>query len=161
MISHLADVSFFCDELAALHAAEWKHLYADWDTQTALAELLNQKANGSLPATLVLHEGKELVGSVSVVFGDCPARPDLDPWLASLYIVPQRRGRGYGLELVQAAIELAADAEVDRLHVFTESTQKLFQRCGFEILERTMLQDVPICVLFRTLPQPAPPRDGA
>jgi hypothetical protein len=27
-----------------------------------------------------------------------------------------------------------------------------FQRCGFEMLERTMLQDVPISVLFRTLP---------
>ncbi len=36
MISHLADVPFFLDELAALHAAEWKHLYADWDVQSAL-----------------------------------------------------------------------------------------------------------------------------
>jgi N-acetylglutamate synthase-like GNAT family acetyltransferase len=94
----------------------------------------------------------ELVGSVSVVFGDCPARPDLDPWLASLYVVPQRRGRGHGLELVQAAIELAAAAGAKRLHVFTESAEKLFQRCGFEMLERTMLQDLPISVLFRTLP---------
>ena len=147
MISHLADVPFFRDELAALHAAEWKHFYADWDAQTALGEFLNQKADGSLPATLVLHEGMELVGSVSVVFGDCPARLDLDPWLASLYVVPQKRGMGHGLELVQAAIELAAAADAKRLHVLTESAEKLFQRCGFEILERTMLQDVPITVL--------------
>jgi hypothetical protein len=73
MISHFADVPFFRDELATLHAVEWKHFYADWDEQSALAEFLNQKADGSLPATLVLHEGMELVGSVSVVFGDCPA----------------------------------------------------------------------------------------
>ena len=152
MISHLADVPFFLDELAELHAAEWKHLYADWDVQAALSEFLNQKADGSLPATLVLHEGIELVGSVSVVFGDCPARLDLDPWIASLYVVPQRRGRGHGLELVQAAIDFAAAAGVKRLHVFTESAEKLFQRCGFEILERTMLQDVPITVLARPLP---------
>ena len=84
MISHLADVPFFLDELAELHAAEWKHLYADWDVEAARAEFLDQKADGSLPATLVLHEGMELVGSVSVVFGDCPARADLDPWLASV-----------------------------------------------------------------------------
>jgi GNAT superfamily N-acetyltransferase len=94
----------------------------------------------------------ELVGSVSVVFGDCPARLDLDPWLASLYVVPQRRGMGHSLELVQAAIELAAAAGAKQLHVFTESAEKLFQRCGFEILEHTMLQDVQISVLFRTLP---------
>ena len=152
MISHLADVPFFRNQLGALHAAEWKHLYADWDAQAALAEFLTHKADGSLPATLVLHQGVELVGSVSVVFGDCPVRLDLDPWLASLYVVPQRRGRGHGLELVQAAIELAAAAGVGRLHVFTESAEKLFQRCGFEILERTMLQDVPITVLARPLP---------
>jgi len=153
MISQLENVPFFRNELAALHAAEWKHLYADWDERSALAEFLNQKADGSLPATLVLHEGMELVGSVSVVFGDCPVRLDLDPWLASLYVVPQRRGRGHGLELVQAAIELAAAAGVGRLHVFTESAEKLFQRCGFEILERTMLQDVRITVLARALPK--------
>ena len=152
MISHLADVSFFRNELAALHAAEWKHLYTDWDEHAALAEFLNQKADGSLPAMLVLHEGMDLVGSVSVVFGDCPARPDLDPWLASLYVVPQRRGQGHGLELAQAGIEFAAATGAKRLHVFTECAEKLFQRCGFEMLERTMLQDVPISVLFRTLP---------
>jgi GNAT superfamily N-acetyltransferase len=151
MISHLADVPFFRDELATLHAAEWKHLYADWDERNALAEFLNQKADGSSPATLVLHEGMELVGSVSVVFGDCPARLDLNPWLASQYVVPQKRGMGYSFELVQAAIELAAAAEAKRLHVFTESAETLFQRCGFEMLERTMQQDVPISVLFRTL----------
>ena len=82
MISHLADVPFFREELAVLHAAEWKHLYADWDLQTALAEFLTHKADGSLPATLVWHEGMALVGSVSVVFGDCPAlecSPKTDP----------------------------------------------------------------------------------
>jgi GNAT superfamily N-acetyltransferase len=152
MISHLVDVPFFRDELAALHAAEWKHLYEGWDERAALAEFLNQKADGSLPATLVLHEGMELVGSVSVVFGDCPVRLDLDPWLASLYVVPQRRGQGHGLELVEAGIEFAAAAGAKRLHVFTESAEKLFQRCSFEMLERTMLQDVPISILFRTLP---------
>ena len=151
MISHLADVPFFLDELAALHAAEWKHFYADWDVEAARAEFLDQKADVSLPATLVLHEGRALVGSVSVVFGDWPARPDLDPWLASLYVVPQRRGQGHGLELVRAAITLAAATKSKRLHVFTESAEKLFQRCGFEILERTTLQDVPITVLVLTL----------
>ena len=134
-----------------MHAAEWKHLYTDWDVQSARAEFLDQKADGSFPATLVLHEGMELVGSVSVVFGDCPVRPDLDPWLARLYVVPQRRGQGHGLQLVRTAIAFAAAAKAKRLHVFTESAEKLFQRCGFEILERTTLQDVPITVLVLTL----------
>ena len=135
-----------------LHSKEWKHLYANWETEAACEEFLNHKADGSLPATLVLHEGEELVGSVSLVFDDCPARPDLNPWLASLYVVPQSRGRGHGLGLVQAAIELAYAAGVKRLHVFTESAEKLFQRCGFELLERSTLRNSPIGILFKTLP---------
>ena len=55
------------------------------------------------------------------------------------------------VQLVQAGIEFAATAKAKRLHVFTESAEKLFQRCGFEILERTKLQDVPITVLVLTL----------
>jgi N-acetylglutamate synthase-like GNAT family acetyltransferase len=53
---------------------------------------------------------------------------------------------------MQAAIELATTAGVKRLHVFTESAEKLFQRYGFEMLEHKMLQDVPISVLARILP---------
>ena len=41
MISHLADVPFFLDELAELHAAEWKHLYAEWNVESARAEFLD------------------------------------------------------------------------------------------------------------------------
>jgi GNAT superfamily N-acetyltransferase len=152
MISHLADVPFFLDELAGLHVAEWGHLYSGWGVEAVRAEFLGQRADGCLPATLVLHEGVELVGSVSVIFGDCPARPNLDPWLASLYVVPERRGRGHGLELVRAAIDFAAGAGERRLHVFTESAEGLFEGCGFEMLERTMQQGVPISVLSRTLP---------
>jgi GNAT superfamily N-acetyltransferase len=152
MISHLADVPFFLDELAGLHVAEWGHLYSGWGVEAVRAEFLGQRADGSLPATLVLHEGMELVGSVSVIFGDCPARPDLDPWLASLYVVSERRGRGHGLELIRAAIELAAGAGEKRLHVYTESAECLFERFGFEMLDRTLQQAVPISVLARTLP---------
>jgi GNAT superfamily N-acetyltransferase len=152
MISHLADVPFFLDELAGLHVAEWGHLYSGWCVEAVRAEFLGQRTDGSLPVTLVMHEGMELVGSVSVIFGDCPARPDLDPWLASLFVVPKRRGCGHGLALVRTAIDFAASAGERRLHVFTESAEGLFEGCGFEMLEQTMQQGVPISVLGRTLP---------
>ena len=55
------------------------------------------------------------------------------------------------MKLVRAAIELAASAEAKRLHVFTESAEKLFQRCGFEILEQAKQQDKPITIMTRSL----------
>gem|GEM_PF-3007767 len=67
------------------------------------------------------------------------------------YVVPKMRRLGHSLELVRAAIELAAAVGASGC-MFSESVEKLFQRYGFEMLERTMLQDVPISVLARILP---------
>jgi GNAT superfamily N-acetyltransferase len=118
-------------QLAHIHAEEWEHLYREWDEQTALAEFRGQRNDGTLPATLILREEGRLVGSVSVVRDDCEARTDLGPWLASLYVIPAQRGRGYGSRLIQAAIELGRRNDVGYLHAFTESAEKLFLRHDF------------------------------
>jgi hypothetical protein len=65
--------------MARVHAAEWGHLYPDWDKAVALAEFRSHHDDGSLPATLVLHESGAYAGSVSVIINDCAARPDLNP----------------------------------------------------------------------------------
>jgi len=118
-------------ELARLHALEWQHLYHEWTEKKAVEEFGAQKTDGTLPATLVLREGGRLVGSVSVVDNDCEARTDLNPWLASLYVMSEHRGQGHGSHLIQAAIELAKRNGSAALYVFTESAEELFLRHGF------------------------------
>ena len=138
-------------ELAKRHAAEWGCLYTDWDSAKALAEFRMQKTDGSLPTTLVLREDEKVAGSVSLLYGDCEACTDFDPWLASLYVFPDFRGRGHAGRLIEAAIQFAARAGVGVLHVFTESASDLFRRHGFEALERTMLHGKPVEILRREL----------
>jgi N-acetylglutamate synthase-like GNAT family acetyltransferase len=139
-------------ELAVRHSAEWGHLYADWDSEEALTEFRGQKRDGSLPATLVLRDSGKAAGSVSLIHGDCPARPDLNPWLASLYVFPEFRGRGHGHRLIEAAVRHAASIAVKELHVFTESAGALFRQHGFSALESTSLRGVPVEIMRRELP---------
>jgi N-acetylglutamate synthase-like GNAT family acetyltransferase len=139
-------------ELAKRHAAEWGCLYTDWDSAKALAEFRMQKTDGSLPTTLVLREDGQVAGSVSLLYGDCEARMDLDPWLGSLYVFPEFRGRGYAGRLIDAAIQAASAAGKKALHVFTESAAELFRRHGFETVERAMLHGKPVEILRRALP---------
>jgi GNAT superfamily N-acetyltransferase len=139
-------------ELASLHAAEWGHLYKSWDGAAAQSEFRTHKTDGSLPATLVLRQDGRMTGVVSLIHGDCEARTDLDPWLASLYVVPEFRGRGYAHDLIDAAIRHASAAGVKALHVFTESAEELFQRHGFTEVERTTMHGQPIVILKRELP---------
>jgi len=143
------------EELAKRHAAAWGYLYTDWDSTKALAEFRPQRTDGSLPATLVLREDEQVAGSVSLLYGDCEARKDLDPWLGSLYVFPEFRGRGHAGRLIDAAIHLAATAGEKELYVFTESAADLFRSHGFETFERTILHGKPIEILRRGLPQVA------
>jgi N-acetylglutamate synthase-like GNAT family acetyltransferase len=77
---------------------------------------------------------------------------DLDPWLGSLYVFPEFRGRGYAGRLIDAAIQAASAAGKKALHVFTESAAELFRRHGFETVERAMLHGKPVEILRRALP---------
>ncbi len=140
------------DELADRHVAEWGHLYENWCCEKARAEFRTHQTDGSLPATLVLRDDGRVAGSVSLVYGDCAARRDLDPWLASLYIFPEFRGRGHAGRLIDAAIRHAAAAAATELYVFTETAAGLFRRHGFAPLERAGLRGVPIQILRRGLP---------
>lgn len=139
------------EELAARHAGEWAHLYTGWDAGVALRDFRGHRTDGSLPATLVLREGGEFAGSVSVVFGDCEARRDLDPWLASLHVMPEHRGRGHARRLVLAAVDLAARSNVEMLHVFTEGADGLFEKCGFVPLAEADLHGHAVRILRREI----------
>ena len=138
-------------ELARLHAAEWGHLYRNWDSAVAQAEFRTHRTDGSLPATIVLRQEGQFVGTVSLIHGDCEARTDLDPWLASLYVLPEFRGRGHAHRLIDAAVCHATAAGVPALHVFTESAAELFQQHGFAELERTTMHGQSIVILRREL----------
>ena len=140
------------EDLASRHAAAWGHLYTNWDKSKALAEFRPQKTDCSLPATLILREDEQVAGSVSLLYGDCEARPDLDPWLGSLYVFPEFRGRGHAGRLIKAATQFAADAGVGELYVFTESAAGLLRLHDFHSLERTMLHGQPIEILRCDLP---------
>ena len=127
--------------LAAWHHAEWGHLYSHWTLEVAAAELADHATRRTLPTTLVLMDGSRLLGSVSVVLEDAPELNDAgSPWLASLYVVAQARGRGLGARLVQAAVALAASQRVPQMFLFTPDHAAFYRRLGWNQVMRAMLQ---------------------
>jgi predicted N-acetyltransferase YhbS len=72
-----------------------------------VAKLLAQKAPEE---TFVLFDDDVQVGTASLIANDLPSRPDLTPWLASVLVRPQFRGRGYSAPLVKHVEGAAAAA---------------------------------------------------
>lgn len=134
--------------LAAWHHAQWSHLYDDWTLEVATDELRDHASRAGIPTTLLLFDGDSLLGSVSIVLEDAPALQFLgSPWLASLYVVPEARGRGLGKRLVQAAVRLAAENQVPQLLLFTPEHGDFYRRLGWREFSRAELLGTPVDVM--------------
>lgn len=61
--------------------------------------------------------------------------PALECYLAELYVVPHRRGRGLGRALLSRAIEVARDEGADHIDLGTSeddvAARNLYESCGF------------------------------
>lgn len=91
---YLADHPEAVPLLAAWHHAEWAPIIRDWPLALAEAELASHRGRSEIPTTLLAFEGDRLVGSASLLAEDMPDFPALTPWLASVFVVPDRRGAG-------------------------------------------------------------------
>lgn len=142
VFAYLSDYPQLAPQLAALHHAEWGELMPGWSAAQALSELQSHRQRSAIPTTLLALDkaaGADLVGSVSLLAEDDPRLPGYSPWLASLYVLPAWRGRGYGAALVQRAVQEAARIGVPRLYLFTAGQQNFYARLGWRLIETVAL----------------------
>ncbi len=72
-----------------------------------------------------------------------------EAYLAELYVVPDRRGQGYGRELITEALRVAQERGADYAFLITSeddvSAQRLYEAAGFR---RTEGEDGPIMLAY-------------
>ena len=113
-IDYLARHDHFLTESARRHFAEWSHSWPG-DTVEARAKRLRLRCgNGGIPSVFVAFEGPALFGSAGLIQHDLPDRPDLEPWLAAVYVTPSMRRQGIGAALVSAVENEARRSAVSR-----------------------------------------------
>ena len=136
------------ESLARWHHQEWGALYDDWTLDVATAELADHATRSSVPTTLLLMDGEDLLGSVSLLVEDAPALQDRGgPWLGSLFVRPEARGRGAGRLLVDAAVAHAAREDVQVLRLFTLWHEQFYASLGWQAEERTSLHGTPVVIM--------------
>ena len=138
-IDYLEDRPEFLEQLARLSWKEWQEIYEQRDqTLEHCRKNYRERMNTDrLPLTLVALRGNELVGMVSLKFHDMDTRPDLDPWLGGLLVIPELRNRGVGTMLMHRATEKARKLNVSRLYLWTHSAERLYHKLGWQVVERS------------------------
>jgi predicted N-acetyltransferase YhbS len=116
------------------------------------AQLRAQKAPSE--DTFILFADGVPAGTASLVKNDLPSRPDLTPWLASVLVRPQFRGKGYSAPLVKHVEAAASAAAVKVLWLYTWSAETLYARLAWERggLERDSDRNIEVVLMKRELP---------
>ncbi|GHE72721.1 N-acetyltransferase [Camelimonas fluminis] len=93
------------------------------------------RGTGHLPTVLVLLAASRPAGMIALCLDDIEGRPELNPWLAGLYVDPEFRGAGYGRQLVEELEAFAAANCIHQLSLYTSNASGLFASLGWKTVE--------------------------
>lgn len=94
-----------------------------------------------IPFALVAHDGKEFLGTASVIASDLADRPQLTPWVAAVWVEAQARRRGVGAALVNRAVLNCFALGVDRAYLCARPQRAgYYERLGWIPIEREVGQ---------------------
>lgn len=143
-IRPLADHPDWIEQVAAWFCAEWPDLYVGH----SLEEVAQQLALGAKSAWVAEAGGRPL--GVVVLKEREGEQGEPVPWLAALYVVPERRRQGLGSRLVGVAQAQAARRHGE-LFLYTRDGEGFYRRLGWEVSERVQAPGGPAVVMRRRL----------
>lgn len=135
-IIDLQQVPHYLPTLAQWHHQQWSYLNPGQSLQQRREKMQAYLQASVVPSTLVATDNDKLLGSASLVVNDMDNHPEWMPWLASVFVLPEFRGRGLGSALVEAVMKLAADHGLSTLYLFTPDQMEFYRRLGWSIVTK-------------------------
>ena len=109
---------------------EWGHKSGQ-SLASALASTHALVDAAGFEKTFVLLEDGIPAAMASLVRCDLDERPDLTPWLASVYVNPPFRGRGHAVRVVRQVEQAAIAEAVSKLWLYTSTAPGLYRKLGW------------------------------
>ncbi len=97
---------------------------------------------------VLLRDGRP-PGTASLRPDDLSEQPDLTPWLAGVYVLPQARGRGVARALIAAVEGEAQAAGLNPLWLYTHTAESLYARLGWHMAETVPRPGEPTVTVMR------------
>lgn len=133
---------------------EWSFLYPG-KTSKYIESLFRERLHKKrLPLTLVAFERGKPVGTVSLKAFDMETRRNLTPWVTSLYVVKQWRGRGIGSSLMKAVEQKAAELGIQKLFLLTADSDlagRLYSGLGWKVREKPIYHSYRVIIMEKDL----------
>jgi GNAT superfamily N-acetyltransferase len=147
---HIEYVADYPDLLPTIAAWVWR--WWDFPSRAAAAAQLRREAQrGGVPSVDVAMSGTAPLGMVSLVECNLPARSDLYPWLAGLFVHRMHRRRGVGRALILFLERDAAGLGCRQVYLYTEVAEGFYRKLGWTTIERATLNREPVAIMAKSL----------
>jgi GNAT superfamily N-acetyltransferase len=115
----------------------WREWWENWGLSAEETQAMYSKGQVEVgaPQTLILLADDVPVGTASLALQDLEERPDLTPWLAGVFIIPEMRGRGYAYRLLEAFDEACCTAHVETAWLYTSGAERMYLKAGWQVAE--------------------------
>ena len=126
-ISPLSEYPQYSALLASWAYNEW---YLNRDISPDLLALYYKKisCNSNYPFVFIAIENDFPVGMVSLKLSGLTLREDLKPWLSSLFVDPDFRGKGVANLLIQKVIEVSILSSFEQVYLFFDKSNKTLEQ---------------------------------
>lgn len=133
--------------IARWHFDEWGYLNPGKTLDQRIERMQRYLVDSPIPSMLIAVEGEEILGTAALVESDMDSHPELTPWLASVYIQADQRGRGLGKQLVQALMDFAGQQGLPHLYLFTPDQDAFYAKLGWQYLVRETYRDTSVTIM--------------
>ncbi|GAB1255970.1 hypothetical protein NBRC116494_04720 [Aurantivibrio plasticivorans] len=121
----------YLPSLADCHQQEWELDGTVTTSEERAQRLQEHLSDEEYPVTWVALDGKQLVGSVSLIhYGNRVSTKSV--WLANLFVIEGHREQGIGKQLVDHACAYAFQHGQHRLRLFTPKHKAFYAALGWE-----------------------------
>lgn len=74
-------------------------------------------------------------------------RPELFPWLAGVFVTPERRRQGVGAALVRRIMDEATSVHVSKLYLYTVDSTAFYANLGWSLLEHAAYRGKEVSIM--------------
>lgn len=126
---------------------EWGRHLPGRSPETAEHALRQEPDARGLPTTLIAVEDNEPMGTARLVESDLESRPDLGPWLASVFVPEDKRSRGTGTLVCSGIVEVARQKGYPTLYLFTPDRASFYERQGWSVMGHERHRDKEVTLM--------------
>ena len=149
-IAHLMECTSCIPTIAAWQQQEFGYLAPAGTVEQRIARLSAAHDRDSLPISLVAFAegGDHPVGSANVLASTLTHK-HLSPWLSSVVVPDEHRGKGIASKLALAAVAEAGRLGFDQIYLFTPRSEQLYARLGWRRFGAADINGIPVCLMVR------------